>query len=117
MQNSSIFDEGIKIISFCPLCKAKQENVAVSILETTEVARLIHLECQKCRSAILALVIMSPSGMNSLGMITDLSAGEALKFKENPSLEVDEILAFHNLLKKDKFWLKNSLEQESALKF
>ncbi|HPV70360.1 MAG TPA: hypothetical protein PKY08_00425 [Candidatus Magasanikbacteria bacterium] len=112
MQNlSSFFDEGIKIISFCPLCQAKQEKMSVNILEKNETARLIHLVCQNCQAAVLALVTISPAGLNSLGMITDLSAGEVLKFKDNGPLEADDVLSFYQSQKKNKFWLKELLNE------
>lgn len=107
--SSSFFDEGIKLISFCPLCQAKQEKMNISVLEKNDSARLIHLECQNCRAAILALVMVSPAGLNSLGMITDLSAEEVLKFKDLEALEPDELLEFYELRKKDKFWLQDLL--------
>lgn len=105
-QNPSFFDEGIKLISFCPLCQAKQESMEVKILDTSEAARLLHLRCQKCGAAILALVMISPAGLNSLGMITDLSADEVLKFKETDSIDADDVLAFHESLSTNKNWLK-----------
>ena len=109
--SSSFFDEGIKLISFCPLCQAKQEKMAVNVLEKNETARLVHLECQNCRTAILALVMVSAAGLNSMGMITDLSAGEVLKFKEAEDLEADELLEFYQMQKKNKFWLKTLLDE------
>ena len=108
-QPPSFFEEGIKLISFCPLCQAKQEAMEVKILETTEVARLLHLHCQRCQAAILALVMLSPSGLNSVGMITDLSAEEVLKFKETDNLEADDILSFHELNLANTQWLFDSL--------
>jgi len=112
MQNSpSFFDEGIKLISFCPLCQAKQEKMAVNILDKNETARLVHLECQSCNTAILALIMVSAAGLNSLGMITDLSADEVLKFKETDALEADDLLDFYQMQKKNKFWLNELLDE------
>lgn len=107
-QPPSFFEEGIKLISFCPLCQAKQEAMEVKILETTEMARLLHLRCQRCQAAILALVMLSPSGLNSVGMITDLSAEEVLKFKETDGLEADDVLSFHELNSTKANWLFES---------
>ncbi len=85
--------------------------MAVSVLDKNETARLVHLECQNCKAAVLALVMLSPSGLNSMGMITDLSAGEVLKFKDEDALEADDLLDFYQTQKKNKFWLNSLLEE------
>lgn len=96
---SSFLEEGIKLISFCPLCQSKHGAMEANILEETGESHLIHLRCQNCQAAILALVTLTPLGLNSVGMITDLSAVDAQKFKEADSLEFDEIIDLHLLLK------------------
>lgn len=101
----SFFEEGIKLISFCPLCQAKEEKMEVSVLEKTEAGRLIHLKCRHCRASILALIMISPSGLNSVGMITDLSAEEVVKFKETDRVGADEVLEFSQFICQEKEWL------------
>lgn len=78
----------------------------VSVLEKSEIGRLLHLQCQSCQAAILALLIVSPSGLNSVGMITDLTAEEVLRFKEIDSVEADEVIEFYKVIKEDKNWLE-----------
>lgn len=102
MKNTSLpsfLAEGIKLISFCPLCQSKQSAMEANILEETDESHLIHLRCQNCQTAILALVTITPLGLSSVGMITDLSVIDAQKFKEAESLEYDEIIDLHLLLK------------------
>ncbi len=104
------------MISFCPICQAKQDAVEVKILETTDLARLLHLHCKKCEAGILALVVVSPAGLNSVGMITDLSAAEVVKFKDDNDLTVDEVLSFHEFNSLNKSWLKEMAEEDSLVK-
>jgi len=105
MPQSSFFEEGIKLISSCPICQSKQDKMEVNILDRNEMSRLLHLRCQNCRAAVLALLVISPAGLNSIGMITDLSAGEVLRFKECEAIEADEVLSFHIFIQENKFWL------------
>lgn len=95
----SSFEEGLKLISFCPLCQSRQGAMEANILEESGESHLIHLRCQNCQTAILALVTLTPLGLNSIGTITDLSVIDAQRFKDAESLETDEIIDLHQILK------------------
>lgn len=109
----SFLEEGIKLISFCPLCQSKQSAMEVNVLEQTGENHLIHLRCQNCQTAILVLVTLTPLGLNSVGMITDLSVIDAKKFKEAESLEYDEIIDLP-LLFKDQLQFFLALESVNS---
>lgn len=96
-QPSSFFDEGIKLISFCPICQTREKKMEAKVIEENEAAHLVHLHCIGCGSSVLAVLTMSPNGLNSMGMLTDLSAEDTFKFKEIVSLSADDVLALHEL--------------------
>lgn len=104
----SFLEEGIKLISFCPLCQAKQNAMEANILKETVESHLVHLRCRQCQAAILALVRVTPMGLTSVGMMTDLSVADVHKFEEAEPIEFDEIIDWHLLL-------KNSSELPQAL--
>lgn len=93
----SLFDEGIKLISYCPVCQHRENKMEAKVLEETEAAHLIHLRCHKCQAAVLALIMISAGGLNSVGMITDLSANDALKFKDLDSVSIEDVLELNYL--------------------
>ena len=96
---SSFFEEGLKLISFCPLCQAKQGAMEASTVEETADNHLVHLHCRQCQSSILALVTVTPMGLSSIGMITDLSVADARRFKESEPIDFDEVIALNLNLK------------------
>lgn len=105
LNSNSLFDEGIKLISYCPVCQHKGKMMEAKVLEENEAAHLIHLRCHQCQAAVLALIMISPAGLNSVGMITDLSANDAIKFKNLDSISVEEVLELNRLNKEEGDWL------------
>ena len=103
---NSLFDEGIKLISYCPVCRHKEKMMEARVLEETEAAHLIHLRCHKCQAAVLALIMISPAGLNSVGMITDLSADDAVKFKNLDSISIEDVLELNQLNSLRQNWIE-----------
>ena len=64
-------------------------------------SRLLHLRCQKCSSSILALVLMSPGGVSSVGLLTDLSFEDVRRFKSGNSVNTDDVIKVHEMMEKD----------------
>lgn len=94
----NFFHEGLKFISYCPVCRSRYEQVEAKILEERDESYLIHLTCRQCGSSVLALVTAGILGVTSIGMITDLSSEEVIKFKETNSIVADEVIEAHQLL-------------------
>ncbi len=68
------------------------------ILETREDAHLIHVQCRRCFSSIIVLVSANHSGMMSVGMVTDLSAEDVLRFRGSERVTCDDVLNFHEMI-------------------
>jgi len=90
----------LKIISNCPVCKSVYYPSEINVLDETENAHLLHLECRKCKSRLLVLLIAGPKGINSIGLLTDLDGGEALKFLKSDAIDADEVLEAKYFLKR-----------------
>lgn len=86
-------------ISQCPLCSHKYHKESVRILEQEGDARLMHMTCDKCKNAVLALVVTSRAVVGSVGMMTDLTIKEVIRLREKEAVTEDELLEFHSLLK------------------
>ena len=85
----------------CPLCGAVYKASAVATIEEHESGHLVHVTCSKCQNAILAMVMITPIGMNSVGMVTDLSAADVVRFRRRAPITEDELLNFHLFLKRE----------------
>lgn len=74
-------------------------------------AHLLHLECRKCGSAVVALVTTSGMGVSSVGLVTDLTSDDVLKFAGSEEVSVDDIIDFHLLLEQPAVVLSHVSEE------
>lgn len=88
----------MKIISRCPLCDNQSDKIDTHILGDNGESRLLHLRCQKCSNSILALVLVSPGGVSSLGLLTDLTFEDVRRFKAGNSVTIDDVIRIHEVL-------------------
>ncbi|NQU77088.1 hypothetical protein HQ544_00130 [Candidatus Falkowbacteria bacterium] len=88
--------------AYCPLCEARYNPFFARVLETKDEAHLLHSECESCGSYIISLVSNTPFGLSSIGIITDLTAADVLKFKDKPEITSDDVIEFHQQFQKDQ---------------
>ncbi len=91
--------ENLRLISYCPLCNAHYNPVEAKILEQKDGAHLIHVECGACRSSIVAVVITGGIGVSSVGLITDLTGQDVMRFKNSEALAEDDVIAAYEALR------------------
>lgn len=102
---SKFFDEGLRLISFCPLCEAHFSPKDSQIIGERENSHLLHITCQKCRNSVLAIITVSSEGISSVGLVTDLNYEDVLKFRQKQAVETDDVLLAHAALEdSDRFW-------------
>ncbi len=96
------------LISQCPLCSHKYPKESVQILEQEGDARLMHMTCDKCKNAVLALVVTSRAVVGSVGMMTDLTIKDVVRLRDKQEVTEEELLEFHSLLKTSpQHWLSH----------
>ncbi|MBI3120102.1 MAG: hypothetical protein HYZ08_00640 [Candidatus Kerfeldbacteria bacterium] len=84
--------ESLRLISNCPLCNTAYNPNSARILEERDDAHLLHIQCRRCESSIVALIVMGGVGVSSIGLITDLSSDDVLQFKQGRPVSVDDVL-------------------------
>lgn len=67
------------------------------MLDERDEAHLVHIQCARCGSSIVALIMSSGIGITSVGLVTDLTGDDVLRFKDEASLTADEVLTVHEL--------------------
>lgn len=92
------FHEGIKLVSYCPLCETQYNVRKAKVLEEHEDAQLIHIKCTKCKASVVAVIVMNQMGVSSVGLVSDLTSDEVAKFGNMHTISADEVLAIHNEL-------------------
>jgi hypothetical protein len=90
--------ESLRLISYCPICSTHYNPLAAQILEEREDAHLIHVECRKCGSSIIGLVLSGGPGISSVSLVTDLTGMEVLRFRKSESIRSDDVLEAHTAL-------------------
>jgi len=101
-QSSPYFDEGVTLISYCPLCQSSYNPQEARVLGEKEDSHLLHIQCGNCANAIIALVLISSVGVSSVGLVTDLSYHEVNRFKESAPVSTDEVIDVHNMLQNEE---------------
>lgn len=102
MANSSSPLDNLRLISYCPLCNAHYNPAEAKILEQKEGAHLIHVECGACHSSIVAVVIMGGIGISSVGLITDLTSQDVLRFKNSNPINEDDVIEAYRALSEEQ---------------
>ena len=100
-QHSSSSLDNLRLISYCPLCNAHYSPTEAKILEQKDGAHLIHVECGNCRSSIVAGGITGSIGISSVGLITDLTSQDVMRFKNSESLSEDDVIEAYQTLTVD----------------
>lgn len=93
----------MRMVSYCPLCDAEFNPMEAQILGEDGDAHLLHVRCRTCSNAILALVLVTKAGISSVGLVTDLSYEDVLKFRSGGRLSVDDVIAVHESLGNKEF--------------
>lgn len=91
--------EGLKLISRCPLCSEPYKPFQASIVEEKEEAQLLHIECNKCHSNMVALIVSGHMGLTSVGLITDLTSQDVERFKDAQAISQDQVLDAYQTFK------------------
>lgn len=79
------------------MCNTHYNPMQAEILEERDDAHLIHTECRKCSSSIIALVLTGGLGVSSVGLVTDLGSDEVLRFRAGKTIHEDEVLQLYQI--------------------
>lgn len=88
----------LRLVSYCPLCNTHYNPSEAKLLDQKEGAHLIHVECRSCGSSILAVVITGGIGVSSVGLVTDLTSQDVIRFKNETAVSEDDVLAAYQVL-------------------
>lgn len=88
-------NDKLRLVSFCPSCEAKCEEMDVKKLAEEGETEYVHVYCNKCRHSVLAAVEVHKVGANSIGFLTDLSFEDATKFRKNQAVSINDVIDLH----------------------
>ncbi len=94
-------DDGLRIISRCPICQKEHNPSETAILDENNGAHLIYIKCRHCNSGVVAMVSLASGAVASLGLVTDLEGKEIVSVKDSGRINEDDVLFFHRHLEKE----------------
>jgi len=86
------------VMKVCPVCQTSYYPWQAQVLEERHDAHLIFVECHKCGSGQVALIISGSVGVSTVGLVTDLTPTDVIKFKDSEHVDVDDVLEIHQHL-------------------
>src|SRR3989338_5904797 len=98
----NLFDENLKIVSHCPVCGSSYNPLEAHVLAEKSDAHLVLIRCRTCQTAVLAVIMSSSVGVSSVGLITDLSSDDVMKFQDAAPVTTDDVIELHQLLTREK---------------
>lgn len=96
--------EWLAVVLRCPICSNKYSAEQTNIIESRDGAAhdnssmLVHADCERCKSSVVFSIAVDGPEIFSVGMVTDLTAHDAKKFREREEIRVDEVIELHEFL-------------------
>ncbi len=87
----------LQIITNCPMCDFKYDKKDIKMIDKKDGLITIYLNCQKCRSSMMMVIMTGVLGITSVSMMTDIVEDD-LKNIENSCVEYDDVLEMHKFL-------------------
>ncbi len=78
----------------CGVCSELYRTGNAKVVGSRNNSLVVHIHCDKCQSSTLTIISKSPTGENiiTMGMLTDLDYGEAVKSMQMKAIDADEVL-------------------------
>ena len=112
--------EWLGLMLKCPICGNKYNLDHTEIIESEQDERfgeahmLIHSDCLKCKSSVMFNIEINGPEVFSVNMVTDLTSGDATKFRNKQPISADDVINIHTTLRKFKGDLVKNLEAPHA---
>jgi hypothetical protein len=85
------------------MCQSFYDQNEIRLVGEESGSRLFHCSCKSCGHAMLAVILETSGMVSSIGVVTDLEVGDALRFRGAPSVSMDECIRIHRLLEEQSF--------------
>jgi hypothetical protein len=92
----------LESITKCPVCNTDHKYLKALIVKEENEKTIVHVTCNKCKTASLLFVAASKIGIVSVGVLTDLSESELKDFFGGDAVSSDCVIEVHKFLKSYK---------------
>lgn len=91
-------DGDLRVLTACPFCNTSYSIRAARVLAQKDDGHVVHIECRNCGGSIVALILAGGIGVQSVGVVTDLTREEVEKYSRQSAVKGDDVLAMHELM-------------------
>ena len=91
-----------QVLILCPICNKEYKPTNIKSVTEAGDTLLAHSNCPRCQSSILSLLYKDMLGITMVGMVTDLSYNDAVRIKDQPPLDEDDILEAYQQINQKK---------------
>lgn len=88
----------VQIAAKCPMCGFEFSKDDIKTIDSKEGAATFFLNCSKCKSSVMMVIMAGALGITSISMISDLKEKDLNKI-ETGCVEYDDVLEMHKFLK------------------
>lgn len=88
----------------CPVCDTRYTSESTRLIESRveskadESSVIVHSDCKNCRSSVSFNIAMFGPEIFSIGAVSDLTAVDALRFRNHKPITTDEVISMHTFL-------------------
>ncbi len=87
----------VQIATKCPMCDFKFSKDDIKTIDSKEGAATFFLNCSKCKSSVMMVIVASALGITSISMVSDLAEKDLGKI-EKDCVKYDDVLEMHKFL-------------------
>lgn len=87
-----------KLLATCPHCTAAFDQLDRVIIQESNHAELLHVRCRTCQSSLVTLLFSTGPLISSIGLMTDLSQEDVVKFQLAEEVSEDDVFTLHRWL-------------------
>ena len=92
-------DFEFKYLGCCPVCASPFQGRQTEILNRKEGLSQVYAQCGDCKSSIVIFVLRNAIGfVTTIGMLTDMTKKDILRFGKMEPLTSDDVLELHQIL-------------------
>lgn len=107
----------IKSLAICHLCNNQYSSREIKILSKKDESVTLYFYCSRCKNAVISIISAGVFGITAVSMVTDLSAAEAEKTKNEKAISADDVLMIYKFFSgEDKSIRRNTKAQVSPQK-
>lgn len=90
-----------RVLANCPICRVDYVDARISLIGEQGDAKLYHCSCGACGHAVLAIMLEASGWVSSVGVVTDLEAEDAARYRTLATLNADECIKLYRAIEGD----------------